>query len=103
MAKSLETRIVELVKQFSLPQPDEDEFVKSTIPLFENNHLGSLNDEELFKILLSSFNIFFFSPITSIDVQFTEECNLRCDYCFVKKSGLTGLHLKWGRKRLIIW
>jgi uncharacterized protein len=100
MSKSLETRIVELVKQFSLPQPEEDEFVKNTIPLFDNNHLGSLNDDELFKILLSSFNIFFFSPITSIDVQFTEECNLRCDYCFVKEKRVNRFTSEMGKRAL---
>jgi uncharacterized protein len=100
MAKSLEARIVGLVKQFSLPQPEEDKFLKSTIPLFDNNQLGSLNDEELFKILLSSFNIFFFSPITSIDLQFTEECNLRCDYCFVKEKRINRFTSEMGKRAL---
>ena len=100
MSKSLERRIAGLIKQFSLSQPVQDDFVKSSIELLQNDHIGSVNDEELFKILLSSFNIFFFSPITSIDVQFTEECNLRCDYCFVKEKRINRFTAEMGKRAL---
>jgi uncharacterized protein len=100
MSKSLERRIIGIIKQFSLPEPEEDDFVKKSIELFNSEPIGSLNDEDLFKIILSSFNIFFFCPITSIDVQFTEECNLRCNYCFVREKRINRFTAEMGKRAL---
>jgi uncharacterized protein len=100
MSKSLEGRIIGIIKQFSLPKPDEDDFVKKTIELLSNNHIGLLSDEDLFKLILSSFNIFFFTAITSIDVQFTEECNLRCNYCFVREKRVNRFTAEMGKRAL---
>ena len=73
-----------MIQQFSLPKSEEDDFIRKMVDLLASDQIGELQDDELFKIILSSFNMFFFSNITSIDVQFTEECNLRCNYCFVR-------------------
>jgi uncharacterized protein len=100
MSENLEGRIIGIVKQFSLPQPEEDDFVKKTIELLSTNPVGKLTDEDLFKIILSSFNIYFFTAITSIDVQFTEECNLRCNYCFVREKRPNRFSADMGKRAL---
>jgi uncharacterized protein len=100
MSKSLESRVIGVIRQFSLPKPEEDDFFKKSIVLLNSSQIGSLNDEELFKIILSSFNIFFFCPITSIDVQFTEECNLRCNYCFIREKRLNRFTSEMGKRAL---
>jgi uncharacterized protein len=100
MSETLESRINGIIKQFSLPKPEEDDFVKKTIELLQINQIDSLNDEELFKIILSSFNLFFFCPITSIDVQFTEACNLRCNYCFIQEKRANRFTAEMGKRAL---
>jgi uncharacterized protein len=100
MSENLESRILGIVKQFSLPKPAEDDFVKKSIELLNNDQFGHPDDEELFQIILSNFNLNFFSPITSIDVQFTEDCNLRCNYCFVLEKRVNKFTAEMGRKAM---
>jgi uncharacterized protein len=100
MSKSLESRIIGIIKQFSLSKSEEDDFVKSSLVLLNSDHIGTLDDDELFKIILSSFNSYFFCPINSIDVQFTEECNLRCNYCFVREKRTNRFTAEMGKRAL---
>ena len=100
MLETLESRINGIIKQFSLPEPEEDAFFKKTVELLQNDQIGSLSDEDLFKIILSSFNLFFFCSITSVDVQFTEACNLRCDYCFVQEKRPNRFTAEMGKRAL---
>jgi uncharacterized protein len=100
MSETLESRINGIIKQFALPKPAEDDFIIRTTELLKSDQIGSLNDEELFKIILSSFNLFFFCPITSIDVQFTEACNLRCDDCFVLEKRPNRFTAEMGKRAL---
>jgi len=100
MTDNLECRIIGIIKDFDLPKPQEDDFLKKTLELLTSDHVGAVSDEELFKIVLSSFNLFFFCPISSIDVQFTEACNLRCDYCFVYEKRPNRFNAEMGKRAL---
>ena len=100
MLVNLENRIIDVIKQFPVPKMADGRFVKQIVDILTANELESMNDEELFKIILSSFNLFFFAPITSIDLQFTEECNLRCDYCFVMDKRENCFSAEMGKRAL---
>ena len=69
MLNDLESRIINITQQFDLPKPQESSFVKKMVELLSTDQIGPLGDEDLFKIILSSFNIFLFTPINSIDVR----------------------------------
>jgi uncharacterized protein len=100
MSISLESRIVGIVKQFSLPEPAQDDFIKKMTEMLDNDQLGSMSDDELFTIILNSYNLFFFCPITSIDVQFTEDCNLRCNYCFILEKRVNRFTAEMGKRAM---
>ena len=100
MPDSLEGRIVSIIQEFSLPKTDEEQFIKQMVELLSKDGVGHLPDEELFKIILSSFNIFFFTPINSAEVQFAEDCNLNCNYCFVKNKRKNRFSSEMGKRAL---
>jgi uncharacterized protein len=100
MPNNLESRIINITQQFDLPKPQESSFVNKMVELLSTDQIGPLGDEDLFKIILSSFNIFLFTPINSIDVQLTEECNLRCEYCFVLEKRDNRFTVEMGKKAM---
>ncbi|MEI6899270.1 MAG: SPASM domain-containing protein [Bacteroidota bacterium] len=102
MAESIELRIKSLLKEIHLPEFQElqEDYVKQMASLLLDNGLLPMSDEELFKLLLTSYNITFFSPIINIEVQFTEDCNLACTYCFVVDKRKNKFSAEMGKRAL---
>ena len=86
MNKNLKTSISKLAKDFNLPLLATPGFLKEVKIILAQNNLDTFTDGELFKLLLSIFNGMFFTPIDLLETILTEQCNLQCDYCFVKKK-----------------
>ena len=53
------------------------------------NSISSYNINELpkqdFELIVNQFfNLVYFGPVTNLELYITEDCNLACDYCFVR-------------------
>ena len=100
MNRNTRKRIINHAKKFNLPQFTSPDFLEEVEKVLSQNQLNSLTDSEIFKLLLAIFNNTFFTPIDLIETIFTEQCNLQCDYCFVRKKRNNGFSIQLGKQAL---
>lgn len=68
--------------------------------------IKDISKEEYFKLFLSIYNNATFSAINFLEIFITEDCNMHCDYCFVKqkrKNNITSDTLKSAINFLILY
>ena len=96
----METNISKLAKKFKLPQLTSPDFLEKAEKILMQCNICDLNDNDIFKLLLSMFNSVSFASIDMLETIFTEQCNLRCDYCFVKKKRNNSFSTKTAKQAL---
>ncbi len=84
--QNFKSKISKLVNNFSMTQLASSIFLKEAEKVLKQNNLYNLTDSEIFKLVLTIFNCSFFTSIDSLETVLTEQCNLKCDYCFIKKK-----------------
>jgi len=100
MDKNTKEKIISFSKEFDLPQTFIFKFLKDSERVFNQNNFNCLTDAEIFKLLLTIFNCSFFTHLDLLETIFTEQCNLRCDYCFVKKKSKNAFTIETAKQAL---
>lgn len=73
------------IHEFNIEGIELDKF-KNELDVILSNMEIKPTEADLYQIFLAIFNNQFFTPINSIELIFTEQCNLKCDYCFVREK-----------------
>ena len=66
--------------------PYDQEIADSLIQKIEHQGISKLPKYDFELLLNQFFNILHFGPITNLELFLTEDCNLACDYCFVREK-----------------
>ncbi len=64
----------------------------------EDIHRICVND--IAQILIRLFSKLYFPELTTIELLVTESCNLKCDYCFVRKKRFKNMTFEIGQKAI---
>ena len=66
--------------------PYDQKIADSLIQNIANQGISELPKFDFELLLNQFFNILHFDPITNLELFLTEDCNLACDYCFVREK-----------------
>lgn len=100
MKKNIKTKILKVVEDFNMPQLATPDFLEEVEKELSQNKIDTLTDNEIFKLLLAIFNSVFFTPIDLVETVFTEQCNLGCDYCFIRKKRTNKFSIETAKQAL---
>jgi uncharacterized protein len=80
-----QTVAVNYLKGLTSDQAGDVERISDALIQTINNQQIKELDEQDFRLMLNQFfNLVCFGPVTHLELFLTENCNLDCDYCFVK-------------------
>ena len=71
-----------------------ERIVESLIQSITANRIDELPKQDFELLVNQFFNLVCFGPITNLELIVTEDCNLACDYCFVREKNHNNMSLE---------
>lgn len=70
----------------NIKDDEKSAFLQHIKELLKQQHLESVTHDDINLIIVSTINKMFMTPLSYMELFITEDCNLRCHYCFVRKK-----------------
>ena len=93
--KHLQTIALDHIKQIAKTVRQSDEvLINQLLDQLYNSGSNSLADQDFKMVVNQLYNTARFGPLTELELFLTEDCNLRCEYCFVKEMRANSISLE---------
>ena len=86
MDRNIKTRFLKIAETFNLKELEDPGFKEKIKTSLTKHNSKNISDTDIFNVLLSIINGYYFTPINMIETIFTEQCNFNCNYCFIKRK-----------------